>query len=47
MPSFVLLNQNTTQRTVNLIIIITQLFHQSFLMEEEMCYWQIFMDLDH
>ena len=25
----------------------SQLFHQSFLMEEEMCYWQIFMDLGH
>ena len=29
------------------IIITTQLFHQSYLMEEEMCCWQIFMDLDH
>ena len=25
----------------------TQLFHQSFWMKEEMCYWQIVMDLGH
>ena len=35
------------QRIVSLTTTITQLFHQSFLMEEGMCYWQIFMDLGH
>ena len=37
----------TVTENCNLIIIITQLFHQSFLMEEGMCFWQIFMDLGH
>ena len=39
--------QQQLQRIVSLTTTITQLFHQSLLMEEGMCYWQIFMDLGH
>ena len=47
-PTFYNLGRTTIKRTVNLIIIIiTQLFPQSFLMEEGICYWQMFMNLDH